>query len=188
MRPGPRTYAMALLAGCFAVSAAARLTDPRFAAAIAEEAASFESEKSGKSGASDKEMSRLLDAIGDRQEDLESRENRIAERERELDEAAAALREELARLREAEARLAKAVEVASTAAEEDVARLVSTYETMDQKRAAAIFGKMDVGFAAGLLGAMKNQAAAGILEALPPEKAYAITAYIAGRNAGRPGQ
>lgn len=188
MRPRPRTYAMALLAGCFALSAAARLTDPRFAAAVAEETAALDSGRPERPAASDDDMARMLDAIGDRQTDLETREARIAARERELDAAAAELRAELDRLDKAEKRLAKAVDVASTAAQEDVARLVSAYESMDQKRAAAIFGKMDVTFAAGLLGAMRNDAAARILESLTPDKAYAITAYIAGRNAGRPAE
>ena len=82
-----------------------------------------------------------------------------------------------------ERRLASLVEVAETAAQTDVAKLVAAYQAMDGKRAAAIIETMDVGFAAGLLAQMRDEPAAAILSALPPAAAYAITAHIAGRNA-----
>ncbi|MDH3263637.1 MAG: hypothetical protein OEM24_06540, partial [Paracoccaceae bacterium] len=89
----------------------------------------------------------------------------------------------LAAMAEAERNLRDLLTLADTAAEEDVARLTAMYEAMKPAEAAAVFEQMDPDFAAGFLGRMRADAAAAVLSGLPPEKAYALSVVLAGRNA-----
>lgn len=89
-------------------------------------------------------------------------------------------------MREAEEQLAATLARADRAAEQDVSQLVEVYESMNPKNAAQIFEAMDVTFAAGFLSRMQREAAAEILSGLPPDKAYAVSVVIAGRNASAP--
>ena len=125
-------------------------------------------------------------ALEERERKLDEREAAVAAKEGRVAEAEQLVRAQLATLDEAESRLTALVEVAATAAENDVAKLVTTFQAMEEKKAAAIFETMDVRFAAGLLARMNDEPAAKILEALTPDKAYAVTAFIAGRNAKAP--
>ncbi|MEL6792370.1 MAG: hypothetical protein AAFU55_13495 [Pseudomonadota bacterium] len=172
MSARPRLGAMALLAGCFVFSAVFRVAEP---GAIALAADGDVSEPAGDE--------RLMEELLTRREKLDAREAALARKEKVVREAEVAVRAQLAELEEMEERLGAIVEVASTAAEADVARLVAAYQAMDGKRAAAIFETMDVSFAAGLIARMRDEPSAEILAALPPERAYAITVHIAGRNA-----
>lgn len=130
----------------------------------------------------------LLAAIRAREARVAEAEQRLAERERALELAEEELRRGLAELAEAEAGLEDLLRLADTAAEDDVARLTAVYEAMKPAEAAAVFDQMDPAFAAGLLGRMRADAAASVLAGLPPEKAYALSVVLAGRNAGVAGQ
>lgn len=182
MKPARRFGAMIVLAICFLVSATARFTEPGFAEALAEEAAPG----TGADEPADVAETRLLAELMERARQLDDREALIAKKEKTIADAERALDEQIKALTAAEARLANVVEVASTAAETDIAKLVAAYQAMDGKAAAAVFRTMDTRFAAGLLSRMRDEPAAGILAALPPDVAYAITAHIAGRNALAP--
>lgn len=175
MRTLPRLGALALLSGCFAFSAAFRIVEPGAAALAADGDAT-----AAEAASSD---ARLLADLMQRREALSAREASLERKATAVRDAEAAVRAQLAELEALENRLTAIVEVASTAAEEDVARLVAAYQAMDGKRAAAIFETMDVSFAAGLIARMRDEPAASILSSLPPERAYAITVHIAGRNA-----
>ncbi len=54
---------------------------------------------------------------------------------------------------------------------------------MKPKDAAVLFEAMDAGFAAGFLSRMRAEAASALFSNLSPEKAYALSAIMAGRNA-----
>ncbi|QDL94760.1 hypothetical protein FDP22_23085 (plasmid) [Paroceanicella profunda] len=130
----------------------------------------------------------LLAAIRDREAQLEARESELAGREQMLSVARAKIEEQIASLEDAERRLADTLSIADKAAEQDVARLVSVYETMNPKAAAQIFATMDVSFAAGFLTRMRPESAAAILAGIDADRAYAISATMAGRNARAPTQ
>lgn len=188
--------AMAIVAAIFAVSAVTRAVDP--ASALAVEASSLaglgaapKEEHASLStpsidGVDQGTMATLLALLRERQEQLDAREERLAERSRIVEAAEARLRAKLAELEATEKRLSDLLEIADGAADRDVGKLVAAFQAMNEKRAGPIFENMDVGFAAGLISRMENGAAADILGALSPEKAYAITVRIAGRNASAP--
>ena len=122
---------------------------------------------------------------------VRTREARVAEAEADLaarEQALALAREELDRglaaMAEAEANLEELLRLAETAADEDVARLTAMCGAMKPAEAAAVFDRMDPQFAAGFLGRMRSDAAAQVLAGLPPDKAYALSVVLAGRNAG----
>lgn len=100
--------------------------------------------------------------------------------------AEATITQKLVELTDAEDALARTLAIADEAAEQDLARLTTVYETMKPKDAAALFETMAPAFAAGFLGRMQPQAAAAVLSGLQPETAYQISLVIAGRNAEAP--
>jgi len=132
------------------------------------------------------EKMRLLDA-------LQQREARVTARERQLDMRAKALAvadEEISKrltdLEEAETTLRQTLTLADGAAEDDLARLTTVYESMKPKDAAALFQTMEPGFAAGFLSRMRPDVAAAVMTGLPPDIAYSISVIMAGRNANVP--
>lgn len=179
-----RNPALLIIAGCFALSAIARVAELDLATAMAtaEELAA----PSAANDRSDESASEILARLREREIQLEARREQLDERARVIEAAEVSLREQLAALEEAEARLSSLVQVADTAADQDVDMLVAAFQNMDGKRAAPIFENMDTAFAAGLIARMGEAAAADILGALTPEKAYSITVNIASRNAGAP--
>ncbi len=136
----------------------------------------------------------LIAALAERDADLDAREaalaertsaeeRRLAERQAQLAQAKDELQAMMAEVEAAEARLDAAIARASGAAEDDLARLTSVYESMKPKDAAALFETMEPAFAAGFLGRMRAEAAAEVMSGMSPERAYAVSAIIAGRNA-----
>ena len=124
----------------------------------------------------------LLAAVRAREARLEDAEIRLAERERTVALATDEIDAKLVALAEAEANLQALLTVADSAADEDVARLTAMYESMKPAEAAALFEQMDPAFAAGFLARMRADAAGAVLAGLPPEKAYALSVVLAGRN------
>lgn len=126
---------------------------------------------------------------------LTERETRVTTRETALEERLQALalaenrlvaqQEELTRI---EASLAATLALADRAAEEDLLRLTTVYETMKAKEAAILFEEMDPNFAAGFLARMRPEAAAGVMAGMTPRAAYTLSVILAGRNAGVPTQ
>ena len=128
----------------------------------------------------------LLDAIREREAQLDAREERLNNREQVLRVSRLKVDEQLSALEEAERKLAETMSIADEAAEKDIARLTVVYENMKPKEAAKIFETMDVNFAAGFLIRMSPDAAAGILSNLESDAAYNISVVMAGRNARAP--
>ncbi len=128
----------------------------------------------------------VLDALHEREARLSAREAAIDDRMQALTVAQTQVDRNLAALEQAEASLEATMSLASTAAEDDLARLTTVYENMKPKEAAPLFAAMDPDFAAGFLGRMRPDAAAAILSGLEPAAAYSISVILAGRNAEVP--
>jgi len=189
-RSAPRAPgALLLLALCFVGSAGLRIADPE--GALAKEAAATGVGGGMQLAAADPcgpgaDPTGLLAALKQREDQLDARAAEIADRERLLQVAEAKYKEQLEALRTAEERLAATLAVADEAAEQDIERLTAVYENMNPKNAARIFESMDVTFAAGFLARMRKDTAAKIMGGMSAERAYAISAVIAGRNARAP--
>ncbi len=132
------------------------------------------------------EMGSLLEA-------LQAREARITQQERQIELRAKALRvadEEITKrlesLKAAEVALRSTLALADGAAEDDLTRLTTVYESMKPKDSAALFETMEPDFAAGFLGRMRPDIAASVMAGLSPETAYSISVILAGRNAKAP--
>lgn len=183
--------ALTLIFACFAASALLRAADPggtlaQAAASMGEAGDASGSEPTAAVCEPVDDPSGLLAALRERERQLDDRAAAIADRERLLDVAEAKFKEQLEALRTAEEKLAATLAVADEAAEADIEKLVSVYENMKPKDASKIFESMDVTFAAGFLARMRQEAAARILGGMSAERAYAVSAVIAGRNASVP--
>lgn len=130
----------------------------------------------------------LLQALNERETQVEMQEAAAKDRMAALALADAALTKRLEELSAAEEDLKQVLSIADGAAEEDLARLTAVYEAMKPADAAKLFVAMAPEFAAGFLGRMQPAAAAAVLSGMPPETAYSISALIAGRNALAPKQ
>lgn len=128
----------------------------------------------------------VLTALDQRKARLEAREAEIADREAAIRLAEDEIARNLAALEDAEIRLAEMVALSEKAAEGDLAKLTSVYESMKPKEAAALFETMAPDFAAGFLGRMRPDIAAAIMAGLTPETAYTVSVLLAGRNANAP--
>jgi flagellar motility protein MotE (MotC chaperone) len=124
----------------------------------------------------------MLAAFRTREERLLAREAAVEDRARALGVAEAEVEEKLAALAEAEQSLSALLDVAESAASDDLAQLTAVYESMKPAEASAIFAQMDPFLAAGFLGMMRPESAAAVMSGLDPAAAYAISALIAGRH------
>lgn len=128
----------------------------------------------------------MVDAFGQREEELDRREAALRDRMQALRVADEEVSARLVELEQAEAALRDTIALAETAAEDDLDRLTRVYESMKPKQAAALFEEMDPNFAAGFLGRMRPEAAADIMAGLSPEAAHVFSVVLAGRNAEVP--
>lgn len=132
--------------------------------------------------------SALLQALLEREKKAEEKDRRIEERLQILQAAEKQYETRLKQLTEAEERLKATIALASTAAEDDLARLTTVYENMKAKDAAKLFEAMSPDFAAGFLSRMKPESAAGIMAGLSPDAAYSVSVILAGRNTQVPSE
>lgn len=132
------------------------------------------------------DIATALTLLRSREEKVNDREAALSDRMQALAVAEKQIADRMAELKQAEETLRSTMATASTAAEDDLARLTSVYENMKAKEAVPLFSEMDPQFAAGFLGRMRADAAAAILSGLDPQKAYTISVLLAGRNANAP--
>lgn len=132
------------------------------------------------------EMSGLIQALSARETMVAEREKQLELRLRALSVADGEIEKRIAALSETEASLRATLALADQAAEKDLSRLTSVYESMKPKEAAALFEEMEPAFAAGFLGRMTPMAAADVMAGLSPQVAYTISVILAGRNASAP--
>lgn len=128
----------------------------------------------------------LLNALQKREHNLKLREQQIDGRMQALSVADQEITRKLAGLVRAEEELRSMIALSDKAAEDDLSKLTSVYESMKPKDAAALFEEMAPEFAAGFLGRMNPGAAAGIMAGLSPQAAYTVSVILAGRNAEVP--
>lgn len=132
------------------------------------------------------EKMQLLEALQQREARLTARERQLEMRAKALAVADEEISKRLIDLEEAETTLRQTLSLADGAAEDDLARLTTVYESMKPKDAAALFQTMEPGFAAGFLSRMRPEVAAAVMTGLPPDVAYSISVIMAGRNATVP--
>jgi flagellar motility protein MotE (MotC chaperone) len=175
--------ALAILALLFASSGALRLGSG-VGTALANEVA--EPDPAAEPAQCAEMPAALAGALTAREAEMTLREAALKDRVAALALAEAAIEQQLTELQTAEAALASTLAIADQAAEQDLARLTTVYETMKPKDAAALFAAMAPEFAAGFLGRMQPQAAAAVMSGLTPETAYQISLQLAGRNTEAP--
>ncbi len=182
-----RRPAMIMLAACFFLSAITRISNPDGALAyeVQRLTQGAEAEVTAPMQTSE-DLLVLVDAVREREVQLNERELDLAERSRIIEAAETKLREQMKQLETAEQRLSDLIRVADKASERDVGQLISMYQSMGGKNAGPIFETMDASFAAGLLSRMDGEPASAILASISPEKAYEITVMIAAQNARAP--
>ena len=128
----------------------------------------------------------LLARLRAREQDLTRREEELDLRDKTLEKLSREIDERLQELATAEETLRQTMALADSAAENDLENLTRVYENMKPKDAAVLFETMEPSFAAGFLGRMQTASAAQILSGLSPEKAYAISLTLSGRNLDAP--
>ncbi len=131
-------------------------------------------------------VAKLLDEAEARMRQLEAREQNVLDQESALELARQVIEQKLVQLEEAETRLATTIAQVDGASERDLDQLTKMYSAMKPKIAADLFEQMEAEFAAGFLGRMQSDSAGAIMSGLTPQKAYAISVYLAGRNANAP--
>lgn len=128
-------------------------------------------------------LGRVLKALQEKEAHLNQIAQQQDARQQKLDEDAEKMQARLAEVTEAEQKLRATLTLSDSAAEDDLSRLTTVYESMKAKDAAALFEAMEPEFAAGFLGRMRADAAANIMAGLKPDFAYTISVILAGRNA-----
>lgn len=132
------------------------------------------------------DMAAMLAAFQAREARLADNEEKLTMRMQALSLADGEIAARLKALKQAEEELRATLALADSAAENDLTRLTTVYESMKPKDAAALFEEMDPQFSAGFLGRMRPEAAAAIMAGLSPKTAYTISAIVAGRNTSVP--
>ncbi len=136
--------------------------------------------------APDADLAPILERVVERESRVAAAEHGLEERLGVLAAAEGRITTRLAELKAAESALADTMAQTATAAEDDLARLTAVYETMKPKEAAKLFDAMVPEFAAGFLARMRTDAAGSVLSGMSPDKAYAVSVILAGRNATVP--
>lgn len=135
---------------------------------------------------SQEELVPLLNALNAREARVKKRESDLQVRLQALAVAEKEIKRKIMALESAEQALRDTMAKASTAAEDDIARLTEVYANMKPKQAAALFEEMAPDFAAGFISRMRSDSAAAIMAGLSPQAAYLISVVMAGRNANVP--
>ncbi|MDQ2093977.1 MotE family protein [Rhodalgimonas zhirmunskyi] len=128
----------------------------------------------------------MLTAFKEREALLAAKEAKFNSRAKALELVDQQITKRMTELKSAEDELRNTLALADAAAEKDIERLTTVYESMKPKDAAVLFEQMDPAFSAGFLGRMEPGAAAQIMTGLSPTTAYTISAILAGRNANVP--
>jgi flagellar motility protein MotE (MotC chaperone) len=185
--------ALLILSVVFVMSAGARLVSGT-GAAIAREISqigtsnSTEVDTYGASCEPDSATATLLASLRSREAKISIAEKSLSQKMKAFELAKTAFTQNMAALKSAEERLAATMNIASSAAQDDLDKLTAVYESMKPKEAAALFEQMSPDFAAGFLARMRSDIAAPVLAGLKPETAYTISVILAGRNANAPSE
>ncbi len=134
----------------------------------------------------EEDIARVLSVLQEREATLKQRETNLENRLQALKAAEEQIDLKTQNLIDAEKNLKSTMAMADGAAEKDLTQLTQVYESMKPKQAIPLFAQMDPQFAAGFLGRMRSEVAAQIMAGLDPQKSYAISVILAGRNSNVP--
>lgn len=132
------------------------------------------------------DLDAVLSEFKKRDANLSEREANLAQSEVAIRVMKQEIKTQLASLSQAEDRLNQLVAHSQSAAKDDLQKLSEVYSAMNPKQAAALFETMDAEFAAGFLSMLDPFVAAEILAGVSPERAYALSVIVAGRNTNAP--
>jgi flagellar motility protein MotE (MotC chaperone) len=121
----------------------------------------------------------VLRSLQSRREALDERESGIGTREAAAAAAEGRLQEQIAELKAVEANIQKLLGQMDAKADERMATLVKSYETMKPKNAAEIFNAMDDKLLTDIAKSMKPATLAAVMSAMQPKRAEALTRLLA---------
>lgn len=125
----------------------------------------------------------VLESLGKRRESLQEQEGQLDLREKLLQATEERIQKRVDELKVLEQRIEAAVEEKKRQEENEVAGLVTMYETMKPKDAARIFDRLSLPILLKVVRQMKPRKMADILAKMSPEAAERLTVAIAS-NAG----
>ena len=123
-----------------------------------------------------------------REKKLKQREEALKEREADVDAQTKTVKEELTKLEGKRAEIQGSHEKEMVVREEQVNKLIETFEGMSPKSAASVIGSVDEELAVKALGKITSVKAGKILSNLKPEKSARLSelmAYGKSKNAGK---
>lgn len=121
----------------------------------------------------------VLRSLQSRREALDAREGEIGTREAAAAAAETRLDEQIAELKAVEANIQKLLGQMDAKADERMASLVKSYESMKPKNAAEIFNAMDDKLLTDIAKSMKPATLAAVMSAMQPKRAEALTRLLA---------
>lgn len=121
----------------------------------------------------------VLRSLQSRREALDAREGEIGTREAAAAAAETRLDEQIAELKAVEANIQKLLGQMDAKADERMASLVKSYESMKPKNAAEIFNAMDDKLLTDIAKSMKPATLAAVMSAMAPKRAEALTRLLA---------
>ena len=122
----------------------------------------------------------VLRSLQARRETLDAREGEIGTREAAAGAAEARLNEQIAELKALETQVQGLLAQMDAKADERMAYLVKSYESMKPKDAAAIFNGMEDQLLTDIAKSMKPATLAAVMSTMQPKRAEALTRMIAG--------
>lgn len=128
----------------------------------------------------------VLQALGERRGEIESREQELEARERMLAVAEQRIDQKIAELAELQARIEDLLAAYDEQEEEQLMSLVKVYETMRPKDAAVIFDQLEMDTLLAIISRMSNIRSAPILGRMDPLRAQEVTEELAARMQQRP--
>lgn len=128
----------------------------------------------------------VLQALGERRDEIEAREQDLEARERMLDVAEQRIDQKIAELAELQARIEALLAAYDEQEEEQLMSLVKVYETMRPKDAAVIFDQLEMDTLLAIISRMSNIRSAPILGRMDPLRAQEVTEELAARMQQRP--
>jgi len=121
----------------------------------------------------------VLRSLQSRREALDAREGELGTREAAAAAAETRLDEQIAELKTVEANIQKLLGQMDAKADERMASLVKSYESMKPKNAADIFNTMDDRLLTDIAKSMKPATLAAVMSAMSPKRAEALTRLLA---------
>ena len=128
----------------------------------------------------------VLQALSDRRDALDEREQILEARERQLAVAEQRIDEKIAELADLQVRIEELLALYDANEEEEIMSLVKIYETMKPKDAAPIFDTLDMDILLDIISRMSNIRSAPILARMDPARAQEVTELLAERLQSRP--